>query len=101
VLSYTRLVAVGLASVILAQVANELAGRTGSILLGVIVGALLHGLNLALGLFSPSVHSLRLQYVEFFGRFFQPEGRPYAPFRRRVAAANAEGTLRQSVADSG
>jgi V/A-type H+-transporting ATPase subunit I len=90
IVSYTRLVAVGLASVILAQVANQLAGRTGNIVLGIIVGALFHGLNLALGLFSPSIHSLRLQYVEFFGRFFQPGGRPFAPFRSRFAALAEE-----------
>lgn len=85
ILSYTRLVAVGIASAILAEVANQLAGRTGSLVAGAMVGALFHGLNLALGLFSPSIHSLRLQYVEFFGRFFQPGGRPYAPFRRRAS----------------
>lgn len=90
ILSYTRLVAVGLASVILAQVANDLAGHTGSILLGFVVGALFHGLNLALGLFSPTVHSLRLQYVEFFGRFFQPGGRPYAPFRCHLGRPDEE-----------
>lgn len=83
ILSYTRLVAVGLASVILAQVANDLAGLTGSIILGAIVAVLLHGLNLTLGLFSPTVQSLRLQYVEFFGRFFQPGGTPFQPFRSR------------------
>jgi V/A-type H+-transporting ATPase subunit I len=87
VLSYTRLIAVGLASLILAQVANQLAGLAGSILLGAIVGALFHGLNLALCLFSPSIQSLRLQYVEFFGRFFQPGGRPFHPFCRRLARA--------------
>lgn len=86
ILSYTRLVAVGLSSAILAQVANNLAGRTGSILVGLVVGALFHGLNLALALFSPSIHSLRLQYVEFFGRFFQSGGRPYAPLRSRLEA---------------
>ncbi len=85
VLSYTRLIAVGLSSAILADVANQMAGRTGSLLLGAIVGALFHGLNLALGLFSPSIHSLRLQYVEFLGRFYQPGGTPYTPFRRRPA----------------
>ncbi len=91
VLSYTRLVAVGLASAILADVANQMAGRTESVLLGVIVGALFHGLNFALGLLSPSIQSLRLQYVEFFGRFFQPGGRPYAPFQRRAVACGDRG----------
>ncbi len=92
VISYTRLVAVGLASVILAQVANQFAGRMGNIVLGVIVAALFHALNLALGLFSPSIQSLRLQYVEFFGRFFEAGGRPFIPFRSRSSAHAADGT---------
>jgi V/A-type H+/Na+-transporting ATPase subunit I len=92
VISYTRLVAVGLASVILAQVANQFAGRMGNIVVGIIVAALFHALNLALGLFSPSIQSLRLQYVEFFGRFFEGGGRPFTPFRSR-ATARTEGTL--------
>lgn len=87
ILSYSRLVAVGLASVMLADVANRLAGLMGSALVGTLVGVLLHILNLVLGLFSPSVQSLRLQYVEFFGRFFESGGRPYRPFRCRVPAA--------------
>lgn len=82
VLSYVRLAAVGLASAFLADVANELGGRTGSLVLGIVVGGLLHALNLALGLVGPTLQGLRLQYVEFFGRFFEPGGRPYRPFRR-------------------
>lgn len=89
VLSYTRLAAVGLASVALARVANEFAGLTGSVLVGVVIGGLFHALNLVLGLFSPSIQSLRLQYVEFFGRFYQAGGRPYRPFRCRFAGASA------------
>jgi V/A-type H+-transporting ATPase subunit I len=88
ILSYSRLVAVGLASVMLADVANRLAGLMGSALAGTLVGTLLHILNLVLALFSPSVQSLRLQYVEFFGRFYEPGGRPYRPFRCRVPAAS-------------
>jgi len=36
--------------------------------------------NFALGLFSPTVHALRLHYVEFFGRFYSPGGIRYRPF---------------------
>jgi V/A-type H+-transporting ATPase subunit I len=91
VLSYARLAAVGLASMMLAVVANQLAGMTGSVLLGIILGTLLHALNLALGLFSPFVQSLRLQYVEFFGRFYQPGGRPYRPFSARSMLGSRPG----------
>jgi V/A-type H+-transporting ATPase subunit I len=79
-LSYARLMALGTASVMLAAVANELAGKTGSLLLGIVVGLLFHLVNLALGLFSPTIHSLRLHYVEFFGKFYDPGGRAYRPF---------------------
>lgn len=80
VLSYSRLMAIGLSSVVLAKVANELAGVVGNLLLGVIVAALFHGLNIALGAFSPSIQSARLHYVEFFGKFYQSGGRPFKPF---------------------
>ena len=79
VLSYLRLAAIGLASVYLARVANEL-GAAAPLLLGVIVAALFHALNLALGAFSPTIQSLRLHYVEFFDKFHEPGGKPYQPF---------------------
>ncbi len=79
VLSYLRLAAIGLASVYLARVANEL-GAAGPIWLGVIVASLIHALNLALGIFSPTIQALRLHYVEFFGTFFESGGRSFRPF---------------------
>mgnify|MGYP003297059161 CR=1 FL=1 len=36
--------------------------------------------NFAIGLFSPAIHTLRLHYVEFFGKFYSPGGRRYEPF---------------------
>lgn len=84
ILSYLRIAAVGLASVYVALVANELAGSLGSVIVGVIVALLIHALNLALGAFSPTIHSLRLHYVEFFRKFYEGGGRPFAPFRSRL-----------------
>ena len=81
VLSYLRIAAVGLASVYVAVVANQLAGSLGNLIIGVIVAVLIHALNLALGAFSPSIHSLRLHYVEFFRKFYEGGGRPFEPFR--------------------
>jgi V/A-type H+-transporting ATPase subunit I len=81
VLSYLRIAAIGLASVYLAKVANDMAGMAGSILVGVIIALLIHALNLVLGTFSPTIHSLRLHYVEFFRKFYEGGGRPYEPFR--------------------
>ena len=82
VLSYLRLAAVGLASVYLAVVANELAS-VGPIWIGVVVAAFLHALNLALAGFTPAIQSLRLQYVEFFSTFFIGGGQAFRPFGAR------------------
>jgi V/A-type H+-transporting ATPase subunit I len=80
ILSYARLMAIGLASVMLAIVANRLGGLVENAILGVIVAGALHALNIALGFFDASVQGLRLHYIEFFGRFVEPGGIRYEPF---------------------
>ncbi|MCK9579183.1 MAG: V-type ATP synthase subunit I [Methanoregula sp.] len=84
ILSYARLMAIGMASVILAIVANELAGAFGIAIIGIIVAVLLHTLNVALAMFSPSIHSIRLHLVEFFSKFYEGGGVEYRPFSRAV-----------------
>jgi V/A-type H+-transporting ATPase subunit I len=84
ILSYLRIAAIGLASVYLAKVANDMAGMVGNLIVGGIIGVLIHALNLALGAFSPTIHSLRLHYVEFFRKFYEGGGRPYHPFRTHL-----------------
>jgi V/A-type H+/Na+-transporting ATPase subunit I len=79
VLSYLRIAAIGIASVYLARIANEL-GATGPLWLGIMVAALFHALNLALGTFSPTIQALRLHYVEFFGTFYEEGGSAFRPF---------------------
>jgi V/A-type H+-transporting ATPase subunit I len=85
ILSYLRIAAIGLASVYLARVANDLAGIVGNIFVGIILALLIHALNLVLGAFSPTIHSLRLHYVEFFRKFYEGGGIPYRPYQRRIS----------------
>ncbi len=85
VLSYARLMALGIASVSLAIVINQFAeqfAEQGSwmFLAGVLIFAVGHVINIALGVIGPFLHSLRLHYVELFTKFFEGGGDAYRPF---------------------
>jgi V/A-type H+-transporting ATPase subunit I len=82
ILSYARLMAVGLSGVILAKVANDLGRESSNVFVGVIIALLIHSLNIALGIFSPVIHSMRLHLVEFFTKFYESGGVEYKPFKR-------------------
>jgi len=84
VLSYLRITALGLASVFLAKVANDMGGMIGSVFVGVLIALVIHALNLVIGMLSPTIQSMRLQYVEFFRKFYEGGQAPFKPFRRRV-----------------
>ena len=81
ILSYARIMALGTASVMLAVVANEMAGAVGGAAVGVVFAALFHLVNFGLGVFSPTIHALRLHFVEFFGTFYSPGDQVYEPLR--------------------
>ena len=87
IISYARIMAIGLTSVLLAYVANHLAGMAGSLWLGVVIGILLHGFNVLLGIFAPTVHALRLHYVEFFSKTMEKGGREFAPLGKKNTQA--------------
>jgi V/A-type H+-transporting ATPase subunit I len=84
IISYVRIMAIGLTSVLLAFVANNLGGATGDVVTGVAVAGLLHLLNIILGVFSPTIHSLRLHYVEFFSKFLEHGGRRFEPLKKQI-----------------
>lgn len=79
ILSYSRLMAVGLAAVMLSEVANQLAVVVKPLPVGLALAVFLHAVNFSLGLLSPAIQALRLQYVEFFDKFFVPGGRAFTP----------------------
>ena len=83
ILSYLRIMAVGTASVVMALVANRIGELSENIAIGIIAASMIHALNLAISLLSPSIQSMRLQYVEFFSKFYEGGGRKYQPFRKR------------------
>lgn len=83
VLSYSRLLALGLATGVIASVVNMMGsmikGPVGVIVF-IIVFILGHILNIAINLLGAYVHTCRLQYVEFFGKFYEGGGLPFRPF---------------------
>jgi V/A-type H+/Na+-transporting ATPase subunit I len=81
VLSYARIMAIGMASAVLAMLANRFGGTIGNIILAALVVILFHALNLVLGIVDPTIQGLRLHYVEFFSKFYAAGGRIYSPFR--------------------
>ena len=88
ILSYARLLALGLATGVIAQVVNTLGslfgGGIGGLIALVIIFLLGHTLNLAINVLGAFIHSSRLQYVEFFGKFYEDGGEPFDPFRKKT-----------------
>jgi len=80
--SYIRIMAVGLAGAIFADAVNQIVADMGNIVLGAIVGILLHGLNFIICAFSPTIHALRLNFLEFFGKFYETGKQQYQPFTK-------------------
>lgn len=83
VLSYSRILALGLATGVVASVVNIMASMAGGGIVGavlfVIIFAAGHMLNLGINALGAYVHAARLQYVEFFGKYYESGGRKFEP----------------------
>ena len=79
ILSYSRLMALMLAGAVIAQVFNTLGAITGNIFTFLLISFVGNALNFGLNLLGCYVHDLRLQCLEYFGRFYEDGGKPFAP----------------------
>ena len=90
ILSYSRLMALMLAGSVIAQVFNKLGAITGGIVGFLIISLIGNALNLGLNLLGCYVHDMRLQCLEFFGRFYEDGGRRFEPLAVRTKYVELE-----------
>jgi len=94
VLSYSRLLALGLATGVIGSVINTMGKLVGVNFIGVILMVIIifggHVFNLAINVLGAYVHSSRLQYIEFFGKFYQSGGRNFAPLSVKTSYVDLE-----------
>ena len=79
VLSYARLMALMLAGSVIAQVFNTLGAIPGNVVFFIIISLAGNTLNFGLNILGCYVHDLRLQCLEYFGKFYEDGGKPFRP----------------------
>ncbi len=84
--SYIRIMAVGLAGALFADAINAimviLSPEGGISIVAILMGVVLHSLHVLMAAFSPMIHALRLNLLEFFGKFYETGSQPYSPFTK-------------------
>lgn len=81
VLSYARLMALMLAGSVIGMVFNTIAALPGNIIVFFVVFLIGHTFNIGVNLIGTYVHDARLQYLEFFGKFYKEGGIPFKPLK--------------------
>jgi len=85
ILSYSRILALGLSTAVIASVFNTMGSMFGGGILGALILFVVfivgHVFNIMISSFGSYVHTARLQYVEFFGEFYESGGRPFEPYQ--------------------
>lgn len=92
ILSYSRILALSLSTAVIAMVMNMLAGMVQGSVIGFIFSIVIylvgHIFNLLMGLLSAFVHASRLQYIEFFGKFYEGGGYEFKPLSLKLKHIN-------------
>jgi len=87
--SYIRIMAVGLAGALFADAINHMMTVMGHPIIGILMGVILHGVHVVIAAFSPLIHALRLNLLEFFGKFYETGKQPYSPFTKTGGGKSA------------
>ncbi|MCD7786875.1 MAG: V-type ATP synthase subunit I, partial [Oscillospiraceae bacterium] len=88
ILSYSRIMALMLAGSVIGQVFNTIGAMFGNIVIFALIFIVGHALNFGLNLLSCYVHDLRLQCLEYFGKFYVDGGKAFAPLEIRTNYVN-------------
>ncbi|MFI3249874.1 MAG: V-type ATP synthase subunit I [Eubacteriales bacterium] len=93
ILSYARLMALMLAGSVIAKVFNDLGVITGNIFLFLAISIAGNTLNFLLNVLGCFVHTLRLQCLEFFGKFYMDGGRAFKPLKMDTVHVDIQGEV--------
>ena len=95
ILSYCRIFGMGLATTVIAMVFNTIAGMLFGNVVGYVFGAVVlvigHTFNIAINTLGAFVHTARLQYIEFFSKFYEGSGHAFMPLTIRTKNHRLEG----------
>jgi len=88
ILSYSRIMALMLAGSVIAQVFNTIGAIANNLIFFIVIFIIGHALNFGLNLLGCYVHDLRLQCLEYFGKFYEDGGKAFAPLRFKTKYYN-------------